>query len=111
MELLRIGKVLQVATEAELALNESAFETLEKLVSEHSAEYPDGKEEVRAARSFPRQPIKCHSAGRNDAMKMWVMKQVLAPGVKNAEKPDLCAETILRVCGDLKQGFSARAEV
>ena len=87
--------MLQVATEAELALNEGAFETLEKLVSEHSAEYPDGKEEVWAARSFPRQPIKCQSAGRNDAMKMWVMKQVLSPRVKNAEKADLCAKTML----------------
>ena len=42
-------------------------------------------------------------------MNMRMMQQVLSPGVKSTEKPDVCSKT-LRVGGDLKQGFGASTE-
>ena len=42
-------------------------------------------------------------------MNMRMVEQVLSPGMKNTEKPDVCSK-MLRVGGDRKQGFSAGTE-
>ena len=42
-------------------------------------------------------------------MQMWMMNQILVPGVKNGEEPDLSAE-MFGVGGDGEQGFRCGAE-
>src|SRR5947209_4542408 len=76
--------------EGKLSAGESPFESLQKLTSEHLTQYSNGKQEVRPACPFPRRPLQCQAAGGDYAMKMRMVKQVLSPGVKNAEESDLC---------------------
>lgn len=109
LKLIRITEVLQASTEDELALVKGDFQAFSELAAEYTTEYADRKKKVRPACPFPRGPVQCQTAGGNDAMNMRVMKQVLSPGVKNTEKPDVCSK-MLRVGGDLKQGFGASPE-
>ena len=108
-KLIRIAELLQASTEDELALMKGEFKAFSKLAAENTNEYADRKKKVRSACPFPEGPVKCQTAGGNDAMNMLVTKQVLPPGVKNAEEPNVCPK-MLRVGSDLKQGFSAGTE-
>ena len=92
MKLLGVGKLLYAAAEDKLTAGESLFESLQKFTSEHLTQHSNRKEEVRPVCAFPRRPILCETAGGDDAMKMRMVKQVLSPGVKNAEESDLCTE-------------------
>lgn len=109
LKLIRITEVLQASTEDELALVKGDFQAFPELAAEYTTEYADRKEKVRPTCSFPGGPVQCQTAGGNDTVNMRVMKQVLSPGVKNTEKPDACSK-MLRVGGDLKQGFGAGPE-
>ncbi len=108
-KLIRITEVLQASTEDELALLKGDFQAFPELAAEYTTEYADRKEKVRPACPFPRGPVQCQTAGGNDTMDMRMMEQVLSPGVKNTKKPDVCSK-MLRVGGDLKQGFGASPE-
>ena len=49
------------------------------------------------------------TAGRDHAVDMRMMLEILSPGVQHAEEADLCAE-MLRIGGDLQQRGGAGAE-
>ena len=108
-KLIRITEVLQASTEDELVLLKGDFQALPELAAEYTTEYADRKKKVRPACPFPGGPVQGQTAGGNYAMNMRMMEQVLSPGVKNTEKADVCSK-MLRVGGDLKQGFGASTE-
>lgn len=43
--------------------------------------------------SYPPAPVRRQPATRNDAVEMGVMGEVLSPGVKHREEPDLSTES------------------
>ena len=53
--------------------------------------------------------IERKTAGRNDAMDMWMVLQLLIPGMQDAEKADFRSE-VPGICGDLDQSLSAGTE-
>ena len=49
------------------------------------------------------------AAGRNDAVDVRVMLQILSPRMQHAEKADLGSQ-VFRISGDFDQGFGAYSE-
>jgi len=75
----------------QLLLSESALQTGDELAPEYAAEHLDRQEEVGARRNPP--GVICgQSAARYNAVDVRVELQRLAPGMKDAEATDLCAE-------------------
>ena len=81
--------------EAKLVGPEETLQAVNELASEDFAEHAD-REKERSWRANPASMIRCEAAGRNDAVKMWMMLQVLSPCMQHREKADLRAE-VLRV--------------
>src|SRR3990172_9738752 len=93
---------------AEPPLDESASQAGDELAAEHSAEHLHGKKE-RVARSDPTGVIERQPTGRNNAVYVWMVLQLLIPGMQHAEEADLCAE-VFWIAGDFDQGFRTGAE-
>jgi hypothetical protein len=72
--------------------------TGDKLAAEHSAEDLDREEEMRR-RADPAGVIGSQTAGRNDTVNMWMMEELLVPGMEHAEETDFRAE-VARIASD-----------
>ena len=81
--------MLYIAAEGKFAVAKSRFQCLQKLTAEDLTQHSDGEKKVWPAWRYPTRPIWRQSTGRDDAVKMRMVQQILAPGVKNAEEPDL----------------------
>jgi hypothetical protein len=86
-----------------------AFEAGEELAAGDSAQHRDGEKKARIARMHPTGVITTEASCRNDAVDVRMSKQVLAPGVENAEDADLCAQ-VLGVSRDFQQSSGAGGE-
>ena len=99
----RVGERPQLSVELKLALRQSRSQKGEQLASEQAAEDLDGEEELPSA-GIQRDPSRAKPAGRNQAMKMGVLLQVLSPGVKHGQKTDAGSQ-MSRIGRDLQQGL------
>src|ERR1019366_6849549 len=79
-----------------------------KLAAEHAAEHLDGQKEIVRSGN-PSAMIGRQATGRNNAMNMGMMQQLLIPGMQDAEEPNLSTE-MLGIAGDLEQSLSAGAK-
>jgi hypothetical protein len=84
------------------------FESIDKLAPKHFTEHLDRQEEL-GLRSDPSRVIGSKTASGYHTVYMWMMLELLIPGVKNAEEADFSAKP-LRVAGDLKQCLGAGPE-
>src|SRR5690349_3777883 len=95
--------------EDQFSFLESLLQSVDELAAEHAAEHLHGQEEGGARRMNPVLMVGRHAAGGNDAVDVWMVQEILAPGVEDAEEADLSAE-VLGIGGDLQQGGGAGAE-
>ena len=80
----------------------------EQLAAEHTAEHTDGQEEITFGSNLAG-AVERQSAGRNEAMQVGMMTQVLRPGVQHREHAYTSAE-MARIGGDLQQGLGSGTE-
>src|SRR3954454_17567136 len=90
-----IPKRLRFAEEVEFPLVESVFQGREEQAAKQTRQHAYGQEEARQV-GYPALMIRTDATARNHAMNMRMVLQVLAPGMKDGEEADLCAE-MLRV--------------
>jgi hypothetical protein len=90
-ESLGFREKLEVPVEAQLTVVEGAFESGDKLATEDSAQHLDGQKEA-IARGDPAPVIGGETTGRDHAMDMGMMFQLLIPTVEHAEEADFGAQ-------------------
>ena len=88
----------QCSGKSEFAVAVELAKTGDKLAAEHSAEDLDREEEMRR-RADPAGVIGSQTAGRNDTVNMWMMEELLVPGMEHAEETDFRAE-VARIASD-----------
>ena len=93
---------------AEMAFGKSALQTRDELAPKDATQHFDGKEEA-VTRVDPAGVVEGEAAGRNDAVDMRMMFQLLVPGMEHAEEADVGAE-MLGITSDFEQRFSAGVE-
>jgi hypothetical protein len=107
-ESLRRLKRCQFAVKAEFVVGMQTTQARHKLAAKHTAEHFHRKKEV-VGRGNPSGVIDRQTAGRNHAMDMGMMQQLLIPGMQDAEESNLGAE-MFGITGDLKKSFGAGAK-
>ena len=107
-ESLRFRQKLEVPVEAELAVGEGLPESVDKLAAENTTQHLSGEEEAIAGVD-PALVIEGEATGRDHAMDMGMMFQLLIPTVEHAEEADFGAQMV-GITGDFKQGLGAGAE-
>ena len=105
---MRFARCLEFSGEDELASPEQPLQTGDELAAKHAAEHPDRQEEA-GAWVDPARVIRRETAGRDDAMDVRMMQQILSPSVQDAQEADLRAQ-VFRIGGDLEQRLRAGAE-
>lgn len=107
---LRIGKMLQLSVKANFPFSKSFFEGIYNLASKDLPECIfRQKESIPWIRRHPALTIKGQSAGRNYAVNMRVMLQLLRPGVKHVEESDVRSQEF-GIAGNLSQCLSAETQ-
>jgi hypothetical protein len=87
--------------ELELLLLEELLKSGCELAAEDAAEGTDGQEESDG-RSDPSGVIGSKAASGNDVMYVGMMLKVLTPGMKHAQKPDICSQ-VLRISSKFEE--------
>jgi hypothetical protein len=82
-----------------------SFEAGDKFAAEHTAEHSAGKEEP-ISWAYPGFAVWRQTACRNHTVDVWMMQQVLAPGMKNAEKANLGSQ-VFRIGSNLQERCGA----
>ena len=96
-----LSQTFQRAGQAELAVAIGMFESIDELTTKDDAERFDRQKET-IPRADPSSVIGRETAGRDHAVNVRMVHQVLAPGVKHAEETDLTAQAF-RIGGELQQ--------
>src|ERR1700678_4525329 len=99
----------QLAGEAEFAAPVALLEEGEQLAAEHAAEHTHREEETASSAWDPTGVIESKSAGGNEAMQVWMMSQVLRPGVQHSKHPDARTE-MAWIGGNLQQRLGCCAK-
>jgi hypothetical protein len=107
-ESLRFRQKLEVSVETELAVGEGPFESVDKLAAENTSQYLSREEEAIAGVD-PALVIGGEAAGRNHAMDMGMMFQLLVPTMEHAEEADFGAQ-VAGITRHFEQGFSTGPE-
>ena len=107
-ESLRFPEKLEFPVEAQLAVVEGPFESGDKLAAEDSTQHLDGEKEA-IARGDPALVIEGEATGRDHAMDMGMMFQLLIPTVEHPEEADVGAQ-MAGITGDFEQGLGADPE-
>src|ERR1035437_4972313 len=98
----------QRTVKSQLAFGVKLAEAHHELAAEDTAEDFDGqKEAVRCG--DPALVVGTESAGRDDAVNMGMVQQLLIPGVQYAEESNLRTQ-VFGISGDLEQSFGVDAE-
>src|SRR5260370_17840307 len=105
---LRLTKEGEISVEAELAVAESLFESVDKLSAKNLTQHL-ARKKVPLGCGNPvgvigRQPTRGHHA-----MYMWVNVEFLTPGVHHAEEADFCTE-MFRIARHFEKGFRTRPQ-
>jgi hypothetical protein len=87
---------------------ECLLQVAQEQSTEHPRQHPDRQEEPRPARD-PAFAVRCDPAARDKEMNVWVMQEILPPGVQHTEEADLGAEMLGIHC-DGAQGLRRRPE-
>jgi len=107
-ESLRFRQKLEIPVEAELAVVEGPFESGDKLAAENTTQHLSGEEEAIAGVD-PALVIGGEATGRDHAMDMGMMFQLLIPTVEHPEEADVGAQ-MAGITGDFEQGLGADPE-
>ena len=107
-ELLRVSQTPQGTVEAEFVCPKQTLQAVDELASEDFAEDADG-EKGRRRRTNPVSILERETAGGDDAVKMWMVLQVLSPCMQHREKADLRTE-MLRVGSNFYKCLRSGAE-
>jgi hypothetical protein len=105
----RLRPALEPAVKPQLTRSVSLLESFDEFATKNFAEYVFGKEEAGASRMYPARVVAGETAGGHDAMDMWMVLQLLIPGVEDAEETDLGPEAF-GIRSDLGQCLGAGAE-
>jgi|SRR5271155_1464006 hypothetical protein len=92
----------------ELAVLKGALERFVELAAKDATEHLDGKKEI-VAWFDPAGVIGRQSTGWHHAMYMRVGRELLTPGMQNAEEADFCTE-VLRIAGHFEKSFRTGAK-
>ena len=84
-------------------------ESFEELAAKDLAENSLREKEARVSGMHPMRVIARKTTGGHDTVNMWMVLQLLIPGMEDAEETDLSAE-VPGICSDLDQGLGAGAE-
>jgi hypothetical protein len=90
----------QLAVKSQLALGVEFAQTLHEFAAKDTAEDFHGQKEAGLC-ADPALMIGAQTAGRDDAVNMRMVLQLLIPGMQHAEETDLRAE-VFRIGGDLE---------
>src|SRR6266853_1387229 len=104
----RLGKVGEIAKEPEIAGLERRAQFVEERPSEEPREDANRQEEAGSA-ADPARAIRRWAAARYDAMDVWMMVQVLAPGMEHGDDADFGAE-MPGIAGNLAQRLGRGSE-
>ena len=104
----RRSEMVQCAVKFQLASGVEFAQACHELTAEHAAEDLHRQEEVMPSWN-PMAVVWGQAAGRDDAVDMWMVQQLLIPGVQHAEEADLRAQ-VSGIAGDLEQRLGACAE-
>jgi len=88
---LRLGQMAEFAGETQPTPTKGPFQPCDEFAAEHAAEHLHWQEEA-ITRSNPVRAIRRQTSGRNRAMDMRMVQQVLPPRVQDAEEPDFRSE-------------------
>ena len=105
---LGLSEPLQITIEAQFPFGAGALQGCHELTAKNPAQHLDGKKE-RVAGVDPAGVIQRESTGRDHAMDMRVMLELLIPGVQHAEETDLGAQ-MSGIASHFEQGCGAGAE-
>src|SRR5271165_5961169 len=105
---LGLREPFQIAIETELSFATGALQGCHELTAKNPAQHFDGKKE-RVAGVDPAGVIQRKSTGRDHAMDMGMMLELLIPGVQHAEETDLGAQ-MSGIASHFEQGCGAGAE-
>jgi hypothetical protein len=103
-----LGERPTAPRQGELALAIEVLQPRQVQSPKASREDADGQEEVGATR-YPTRPIRSHAPRREDTMEMWMVMQLLAPGMEHGKAPHLRTE-MLWVLGDILESLRHRAK-
>ena len=108
LEALGRCKLLKCAMELELVVKQELLESSGELAAEEAAENPDGQEEAWRS-GDPSGAIEGKTAGRDHAVHMRMVLQVLSPRMQHAEQANIGPE-VLRVASHFEQRCGAGAK-
>src|ERR1700729_3412858 len=103
----RLCEMGQIAKERQLRFVEGGLQSLQKQPPIQSRQNSDGEEEVWLAADPS--SVGSKAAARHDTVSVRVMRQGLAPGMKNGDHAGLCAE-MLWIGGDNADRLGGRLE-
>src|SRR6266566_1485518 len=98
----------EVSVETELAITEGLLESGDKLSAKDLTQHL-ARKKVPLGSGYPVGVIERQTAGRNDAMDMRVGRELLTPGMQNAEEADFCTE-VFGVAGHFEKSFRTDAK-
>jgi hypothetical protein len=107
-EAMGLSEADERAVELELVLISELLELSGELAAKYATQYADGQEETWGG-GDPAGAILSQATGRNDAVDVWMMLEILAPAMEYAEQTDVGSE-MLRVSRDFEQGSGTGAE-
>ena len=84
-------KRLKAAGKSQLSFSKSSLQSSRELAAKDPAEHFHGKKEC-IAWANPALVVERKTTGRNHAMDMWMMQDVLTPRMQDAHEADLCAQ-------------------
>ncbi len=102
-----IFEMMETVGKDQFIFFEGIFEKIQKLAFEQRRHYSDGKKKSSTA-GFPGATGRESTSGDN-TMDVGMIHEILAPGVQNADTPDLCPE-MFRVLCELCEGLGDRTE-
>jgi hypothetical protein len=103
-----VGEGGEFARESQSALCLSFAEEFEEFRAEEAAEDPH-REEESLSTGDPARSVEGDPAPRDDAVKVGVQMEVLAPGMQDGEESEMCPE-MLRVAADREERLSCGSE-
>ena len=102
--------MLKLSIKADLTFGECLLEGVLDLSSKDLPEHPlRQKEPIAGIRRYPMLMIERQPAGRNNAVYVWMMLQLLIPGMEHADAADLGSQTF-GITGNFDQRFSAELQ-
>jgi hypothetical protein len=96
------GKIGQAAVKHQGAAPKGLVEMIQELAAKEPAHHTHGQEEVGSA-GDPAPAVRADAASWDNAMQVWMVLQILAPGVQDGHESDLGTEVPRIACQHLER--------